>query len=484
MSARFVKVFNVRIIYYLRSLKYKRDMKNFLRVSLLMMGILFFGVNQLVAAGKKPVQYNEEGDIIKTGWNLGPLPVVAYDNDRGFQYGALLNLYNFGDGSTYPNPKSAWYFEASAYTKGTSKIFINYDNREIFKGVRLYAGMVYSNEKALDFYGLNGYQTLYDLNALNISTTDGKLQDKMDAGKYPGGFYRHSRNLIKAKAELQGHITEDFYWEAGYNLNWSSISAFAPDNYTVAEGSLYNLYQKWGIISPDQAKGGLISALRAGLMYDTRDREKNASKGIWAEAHVSAAPSFLGTTHPHLHVNATMRQYVPLVDRKLTFAYRAVYQGFFGKDVPWYALPNYTLMSSADADWDGLGGYRTVRGLSLNRVQGLQTAFANVELRWRFVDFQFANQNIAFALSTFCDGATVLQGFDLSNKNEAINDAATNALYDKFIDTSKPDALHLAAGGGFRFIMNENFIIAFELARCFDKRDGGTAFYINTGFLF
>lgn len=458
----------------------KTNFKNFL----LALGIMSLTINSLSASGKKPVQYNEEGDIIKTGINLGPLPLVAFDSDRGLQYGALLNIYNFGDGDTYPNPKSALYIEASAYTKGSSKLILNYDKRDLFEGVRLYAGMFYSNDKALDFYGLNGYQTLNDVSLLDITSDDAKIQDKMAAGKYPMGFYRHSRNMLKAKAELQGHITENFYWEAGYNLNWSSIKSFQPDNYTVAEGNLYDLYQTWGIISPDQANGGLISAIRLGLMYDTRDREKNPSKGIWAEAHLSAAPSFMGTTHPHTHVGVTMRQYLPIVENKLTFAYRAVYQGFFGKDVPWYALPVYTLMGCADADWDGLGGYRTVRGLSLNRVQGLQTFFYNAELRWRFVDFQFANQNIALALSTFCDGATALQGYDLTNKNAASNDAATNALYDQFIDTSKADGLHMAAGGGFRFIMNENFIVAVELARCFDERDGGTAFYINTGFLF
>ena len=69
---------------------------------------------------KKEVTYNEKGEIIKTGLNLGPLPVVAFDADRGFQFGALLNLYQFGDGSTYPNPKSQWYIEASAYTKESS----------------------------------------------------------------------------------------------------------------------------------------------------------------------------------------------------------------------------------------------------------------------------------------------------------------------------------------------------------------------------
>ena len=74
---------------------------------------------------KKAVQYNENGEIIKTGLNYGPLPVVAFDADRGFQYGALLNIYNFGDGSTYPNPKSWWYIEASAYTGGTWNLFLN-----------------------------------------------------------------------------------------------------------------------------------------------------------------------------------------------------------------------------------------------------------------------------------------------------------------------------------------------------------------------
>ena len=40
------------------------------------------------AKQKKNVTYNEKGEIIKTGLNLGPLPVVAFDADRGF----LLNL--------------------------------------------------------------------------------------------------------------------------------------------------------------------------------------------------------------------------------------------------------------------------------------------------------------------------------------------------------------------------------------------------------
>ena len=155
---------------------------------------------------KKDVKYNENGEIIKTGLNFGPLPVVAFDADRGFQYGALLNIYNFGDGSTYPNPKEWWYIEASAYTGGTFNLYLNYDNREIFNNTRLSICTNYSNEAALDFYGFNGYQSIYTYaqddffkNNPDEFTFDTEIKkgqkafDKFDNGngKAHNGFYRY-----------------------------------------------------------------------------------------------------------------------------------------------------------------------------------------------------------------------------------------------------------------------------------------------------
>jgi hypothetical protein len=58
------------------------------------------------------------------------------------------------------------------------------------------------------------------------------------------------------------------------------------------------------------------------------------------------------------------------------------------------------------------------------------------------------------------------------------------ALYDQFVFPDRKDGFHGSAGAGLRFIMNENFIVAFEYARCFNKQDGDGAFYINIGFLF
>ena len=173
-------------------------------------------------------QSNKE--IVKTGINLGPLPVVAFDADRGFQYGALLNIYNFDDGSTYPNPKSTWMLEASAYTKGSYKFVANYDKRELTDKIRLSVCTGYYNDRALDFYGFNGYQSNYDMNFIEplMSYSEGSSFKKT-----PKGFYRYSRQMVKIKADLTGEITDNLYWEAGYNFNWLDISSFTPEGYTV-----------------------------------------------------------------------------------------------------------------------------------------------------------------------------------------------------------------------------------------------------------
>ena len=55
------------------------------------------------------------------------------------------------------------------------------------------------------------------------------------------------------------------------------------------------------------------------------------------------------------------------------------------------------------------------------------------------------------------------------------------------------DRPHITVGGGLRFIMNQNFIVAFEYGLPLSKfcsapfikiQDGMGAFYINTGYLF
>ena len=90
-------------------------MKKFTLLALL----LSFTLSTAQAKQQQTTQSEAKQEIIKTGYNFGPLPAVAFDADKGFQLGALLNIYDFGDGSTYPNTRQQWYLEASFFTKGS-----------------------------------------------------------------------------------------------------------------------------------------------------------------------------------------------------------------------------------------------------------------------------------------------------------------------------------------------------------------------------
>ena len=449
----------------------------------------------LVCTSVAMAQENKE--IVKKGYSFGPLPAVAFDADKGFQLGALLNIYDFGDGTVYPNTRQQWYFEASFFTKGSQLFVVSYDSKFLIPGIRFSTALAVTNDNAMDFYGFNGYQSFYD-------------HEQVKAGKDGDSyiytpFYRTKRLAALFKADFIGNLWDNkLFWEAGYHLSHFKQDAINrekinkgkddfekfPDN----KETLFEQYRKWGIIPDDVADGGTNSTVRLGLLYDTRDKEAAPSKGIWAEAHVTLAPKFLGTTNPYSKYSATFRHYVPMIENdKLTFAYRLNYQGTFGDDAPYYVLPYITTMGQS-YDRDGMGGFRTIRGIMRNRVQGLDMASYNAELRWRFATFTMGNQNIALGLNCFSDGTMVTKEYDMSFGRTA-NEFKSVTEYEQALkgyndyralglESDKP---HITLGAGFRFIMNQNFIVCLEYGKPvgkYGKQDGTGAFYINTGYLF
>ena len=451
---------------------------------------------QSVENGDSPAPAKKE--IIKTGYNFGPLPAVAFDADKGFQLGALLNIYDFGDGSTYPNTRQQWYFEASFFTKGSQLYVVSYDNRFWIPGVRFSTALTITNDKAMDFYGFNGYQSYYDYQKV----LDGKKNDDMYIYTPK---YRTNRLAALFKADFVGKIGKTpLSWEAGYHLSYFKQGAINRDKinknkdenkmFPDSEPTLFEQYRQWGIIKDSEADGGLNSTVRVGLLFDTRDKEGAPSRGIWAEAHVMMAPKWLGTTNPYYKYSATFRHYIPILNRdRLTFAYRLNYEGTFGRKAPYYVLPYMTTVGPT-YDRDGMGGFRTVRGIMRNRVQGLDMASYNAELRWRFVQFTLWKQNIAFGLNVFSDGTMVTKGYDMTF-GRTLEEFATPNEYEKakaeynayMAKGTEKDRPHITVGGGFRFIMNQNFIVCLEYGKPIGKlakQDGKGAFYINTGYLF
>ncbi|MBE6221442.1 MAG: hypothetical protein E7127_07420 [Rikenellaceae bacterium] len=451
-----------------------------------------------ISAQEQDSSTSESKEIIKTGYNFGPLPAVAFDADKGFQLGALLNIYDFGNGENYPNTRQQWYFEASFFTKGSQLYVISYDNKFMIPGIRFSTALTITNDKAMDFYGFNGYMSYFDY-------------EKVDAGKERDDMYfytpkyRINRLAALFKADFTGNIWKNkLFWEAGYHMSYFKVGAINREKinknkdenkvFPDSEPTLFEQYRTWGIIPDDVADGGFNSTARVGLLYDTRDKEGAPSRGVWAEAHMILAPKWLGTTNPYYKYSATFRHYLPIVKNdKLTFAYRLNYEGSIGDDVPYYVLPYITTMGQT-YDRDGMGGFRTIRGIMRNRVHGLDMASYNAEIRWRFVSFALWKQNIAFGLNLFSDGTMVTRQYDMSFGRDASEFATTaefqaaKSEYDEYmsrgLDRDRP---HVTVGAGFRFIMNQNFIVCLEYGKPvgkYHKQDGNGAFYINTGYLF
>ncbi|MBQ0123321.1 MAG: BamA/TamA family outer membrane protein [Bacteroidales bacterium] len=403
----------------------------------------------------------EKQEIVKTGLNFGPLPIVAFDQDMGWEFGALLNIFNFGDGSTYPNPKSRIYIEAAYYTKGSQLYRLAYDDRSLIPGVRFTAALEMAYGKALDFYGFNGYQSYFD-------------------STLPSGFYRINRMLPNAKLAFTGEILKNFYWKAGYSFKYFRIREFQSDTYDSSLGTFFGKYVELGLIPQEDANGGFSSSVSAGLMYDSRDVENAPTKGIWAEANAEYAPSWLGTSKSYFKYHACARGYLPLFDKHLVLAGRATIEGFAGNPA-FYVLPLDMGTGSLSLDRDGFGGYHTIRGMMRNRLVAKSVFFWNAEARWRFVDFKWIKQNFSLCLNGFCDGGSTVQEFPAGG----LMPFHAGPVY-----KGAKDGFHFTAGLGLRVIMNHNFIIAVDYGHPINRKDlmlqdnKGGSVYVNTGFLF
>ena len=272
--------------------------------------LFFAGLLCLTSATAQTTDKGSQ-EIVKTGYNFGPLPAIAFDADKGFQMGAILNIYDFGNGEVYPNTRQQWFFEASFFTKGSQLYTISYDNRFLIPGVRFSATLTATNDKAMDFYGFNGYQSYFDY-------------EKVDAGKDGDSYiytpkYRIDRVAVLFKSDFTGNLWNNkLFWDAGYHLSYFKQGAIDRDKinknkdkneiFPDDEPTLFEQYREWGIIKDDEADGGVNSSVRLGLLFDTRDKEGAPSRGVWAETHVTLAPKWLGTSEPFYKYSATFRQ--------------------------------------------------------------------------------------------------------------------------------------------------------------------------------
>jgi hypothetical protein len=416
-----------------------------------------------------------------TGFSFGALPTISFDADMGFQYGGLVSVYDYGDGTIYPSYKQMMKVEISRYTKGSGTNQLFYDAKNLLPHhLRLTADLSYLTEKSLDFYGFNGYQSRYT----------SSLTDKKSADYITRVFYRDLRKMFRFTVDLQGQLSgEHLHWLGGFGImnmksgrvDFDAINKGKNDaDKLVDTTTLFDKYVGWGIISADEKDGGNANFLKAGIVYDTRDNEANPMKGMWSEALITYAPKFLfNPEFSYAKLVLIHRQYFTLIKDRLSFVYRLGYQGTIGGNAPFFMQPYMLSSYSSITKTDGLGGAKTLRGIMRDRIVGDGVAYGNLEMRWKFLKTHIGKQNLYFALNGFSDFGMVVQQVKIDKSKISVPDQQ------KYFDFSfEKDKLHPSVGAGLRIALNENFILAVDYGFSTNKQDGLKGLYINIGNLF
>jgi hypothetical protein len=402
----------------------------------------------------------------KKGLSFGALPAVSYDSDLGFQYGALVNLYLYGDGSRFPKYDHSLYLELSTYTKGTTIARLRYDSERLIPNVRTTLDISYITDQMSDFYGYNGYQSVYNP---TLVTSSNRL------------FYKNEKDMFRAKADFQGYFGDSkLGWVAGYTFYHFKMDTVNNTKLGITKTgeTLFEKYKDWGLINQTEAPGGSINYFKIGLKYDSRDQLACPMKGVFTEAVIQTAPKFLNQTFPHTKLAIIHRQYFTLA-KDLSFAYRLDYQMSVGNNhVPYYAQPLLITSYLIAATNQGLGGKSSIRGILRNRVIGDDVGFGNFEFRYKFLRFELLKQNFYVGTNVFFDTGIILKPIDI---NFATVSASDKASYFNDYSSGK---FHSSAGIGLKIGWNENFVISADFGKAFDKQDGNTGSYIGLNYLF
>ena len=419
-----------------------------------------------------------QDEVAKTGWNFGALPTITFDTDLGFQYGALVNLYHYGDGTRYPNYNHSLYFEVSRFTKGSGINRFYYDSDQLIPGLQTSLDISYLSDQAYDFYGFNGFDAVVHPDWIDDESND--YISRM--------FYKYDRKMFRFKVDLQGKFSgEKLKWAAGVNLlNFKTGSVDLEKLNKGKEGDellpdvdgLYEKYQDWNIISAEEADGGFVPELKAGLVFDTRDNRPNPMRGIWTEAVLVGAPEFLGAESGFAKLSLTHRQYFTLIPNDLSLAYRLAYQTTVAGHAPFYYQTQVIVSELKGATSEGLGGAKSLRGIRRNRIVGDGVFYGNVEARWKFARFRFINNNFYLGLNGFTDFGQVTKKIEY---NTGFHSTATDAHQNFENDAEK---MHFSYGAGLRIVMNQNFVIAVDYGMAADERDGDSGLYIGLNYLF
>lgn len=365
------------------------------------------------------------------GLEVSGLPALNFDADEGFGYGVILALYKYDPS----NVSYRWTVQPTVFltTQGRRDYTVFFDapsSREHPWRITAFAGR--EQQLATPYYGL-GNNTAYDSSLEHGST------------RY---FYRYGRDRARFTSDVQHavfHPSLRALVGAGLSVDKIDLTPFDSGT-TLIQRDLSNR----------TPANGHTNFLRAGLTWDTRDREIGTTSGTWADVLVQRVDKRLGASSDYTRWTATARHYQPIGGR-VTLANRLLVQNTTG-DAPFSVLGE---LQTTQKPQDGLGGSSSVRGLPKDRYVGKGIVVLNNELRWRAADFTLHGRPSSLVLSSFVDAGRVWSdGVRVAN--------ATSEL-------------HAGYGAGARLGFGSSFVVAVDVGH---SAQSLAPIYIGLGYMF
>lgn len=395
----------------------------------------------------------------KEGMYVTGLPLVNYDADKGFGYGARVYLYENGSREdelfTLTPYNHQLYLQFFQTTNGWSYHVLHYDAPYISDSLfRLTGEIVYEKNTQANYFGTTA-DSMNDLtDTLGYSyTTAEEQQDALDA---QGSRYYNRYLLVKPKAEV--NLARDFFGglvrlSVGVNLARASITDYN-------DTTVLDKYNEKSKLAEDKAsligyEGGWDNGLKLGAVYDSRDFAPNPKNGSIHDFSVGLYGKFLGSDFEHQRYTFSTRNFfTPESADYFTLAVRAVYSVQNG-DTPFF---DQNILDFADDQKTGLGGYRTLRGYQQDRFVADVKVLANVETRFNFYKTHTLGQTFDFMVVPFVDAGKV---------------------FDSVSDTDL-SGYKYTYGAGMRIAWNQATIIMIDYGQSVE--DSGL--YINFGHIF
>ena len=407
----------------------------------------------------KPTLTPEQVEDKQEGLYFTGLPLVNFDADKGFGYGARVYLYDNDERDSelfeftpYKHQLYAQFFQT---TNGWSYHVVHYDAPYIGNSLfRLTGEIVYEKNTQALYFGTtsDSLDNLTDTQGDSYTTA----QEQQDALDTQGSRYYNRYLLVKPKAEI--NLARDFFGglvrlSVGVNIAHASVTDY--NNTTVLDK--HNEHNK---LAEDSAsltgyEGGWDNGLKLAAVYDSRDFAPNPKNGSIQDFTIGLYGKLLGSDFQHQRYTFSSRNfYTPQSVKFLTLAVRGVYSVQTG-DTPFF---NQNVISFADEFKTGLGGYRTLRGYQQDRFVADVKILGNVETRFNFYEAHTYGQSFEFMAVPFIDAGKV---------------------FDTVSDTDL-SGYKYTYGAGLRIAWNQATILMIDYGQSVE--DSGL--YINFGHIF